>query len=258
MPIISGFTYGSGCLIVASQVADLLGISYSPAENYFGPRLLRAAQNVGNANGVSMAIGLLSLLVLLYAKDVRVRGYALPKLTPVPLVVLIAMCFASYYLDLNGAYKVKIVGNIPSTLPPFKLPFDGPTPGADFALVLPSAILMAVVAYVQHFSICSTFARRRQEPIDANRELLALALANTGGGLFSSVMISASFSRTGVAVEAGVASPAANILVGCLMIVAITTLTPFLRFLPMSCLAAVELQLKIQVHALSPLLSRCN
>jgi hypothetical protein len=26
----------------------------------------------------------------------------------------------------------------------------------------------------------------------------------------------------------------------------------------MSCLAAVELQLKIQVHALSPLLSRCS
>jgi hypothetical protein len=52
-PVITGFTYGSACLIIASQVADLLGIAYSPAENFFGPRMVRAGQNALKANSYS-------------------------------------------------------------------------------------------------------------------------------------------------------------------------------------------------------------
>jgi len=238
-PVITGFSYGSAGLIIASQVADLLGIAYKPSEIYFGPRLARAGQNVLKANPVSAAIGLGSLLVLLYAKDVRVRGYQLPKLTPVPLFVLIAMVAASYALDLSGAHGVKIVGNIPSQLPGFAFPFDGAAPLGDFLAMLPSAVLAATVSFVQLFSIASTFGRRRNETISASRELFGIGLANVLGGLNQCVVCSASFSRTGVAVDAGVASPACTIMVGCLMAVAVVTLTPVLRFLPAPTLAAV-------------------
>ena len=64
VPVIAGFTYGSALLIIASQIADLLGISYAPSEIYFGPRVLKAVQNASRANGVSAAIGMLSLAVL--------------------------------------------------------------------------------------------------------------------------------------------------------------------------------------------------
>jgi hypothetical protein len=43
-PVIFGFSYGSALLIIASQLKALLGISYSPPEQSFGPRLVRAFQ----------------------------------------------------------------------------------------------------------------------------------------------------------------------------------------------------------------------
>ena len=236
-PVISGFTSGAACLIIASQLSDLFGIPV-PREREFFKRLRAAGENAGRAHGASAAIGAVCLLVLLYAKDVRIRGWALPKLTPVPLLVMLATTALSYGLNWQAA-GVRIIGTIPDELPKPSFPFGGPTPGADFVRVLPAAALLSIVSYVQTLSVGAMFAKKKGEKLVASREMLACALANTVGGCFQSIQVSGSFTRTAVQYGAGAATPAAGIMVGAVMIVAILTLTRVLRYLPMAVLAAV-------------------
>jgi sulfate permease, SulP family len=234
--VIAGFTYGAACLIIASQVSDLLGVSYSPPESLFGPLVARALQNAGGANRVAAVIGASNLLILLCAKSVKVGGAQLPKLTPLPLIVMAAMMAVSYAADLKGRFGVAIVGSIPGALPTLSIPFDS---AAEFAVFLPYAAVLAAVAFVQQASINSVFMAKKNERLDQQRELFAFALSNTLGGLTQSVVSSASFSRSAVAFDAGATTPMTSLLSAALMAVAIVALAPALAYIPKATLAAV-------------------
>lgn len=236
-PVVSGFTSGAACIIIASQLSDLFGIPV-PRERDFFRRLQRAGENALRANPHSAAIGAVCLVVLLYAKEVSVGGRRLPKLTPVPLIVLALMTGVSYALDLAGK-GVKVVGSIPSALPSPSFPFSGPSAGDDFARILPSAALLSVVSYVQTLSVGTVFARKTGEKLGVSREMMACALSNIVGGCFQCIQVSGSFTRTAVQHGAGAVTPMCGILVGCIMVVAVITLTRVLAHLPMCVLAAV-------------------
>jgi sulfate permease, SulP family len=239
-PVITGFTYGSAGLIIASQFADLLGVRYSPPEQQFGPRIYKTLENLPKANGSSCAIGIFSLLILTYAKDISIKGYKLPKLTPVPLFILILFTAISAGANLSGNNGVRIVGPIPDVLPPFHFPFQGGSSGfSEFINMLPGGILAGIVGYVQTVSMCITFAKKSKQDPNPDAELLASGMANTLGSFFSGVVCAGSFSRTAVAYDAGAVTQATSIFVGIFMILAILFLTSFLKFLPMACLAAV-------------------
>ena len=209
------------------------------------PRVRAAISAAGSANPYSVAIGSLCLLVLLYAKDLSWRGRRLlPRLTPVPLLVLVVLIGTSYACDL-AARGVRVVGPIPSSLPPVSFPFPSPalpggeSGGAQLLVVLPQAVLLAIVGYVQTLSVASVFAAKRGEALSPAAEMRACAAANAVGACFGGLSVSGSFTRTAVAHEAGVASQAGELLVGCMMLLAIAVLTPVLRFLPAPALAAV-------------------
>ena len=240
LPVLNGFTWGSACLIVASQLKDLFG--YKPATNPkdFGGRMKNAFDYIGKANVAAAVLGSVSLIILLYVKDVKIYGYALPKLTPVPLILIVLAVIVSYALDLNGTYGVPIVGTIPSSLPPYLFPFDVGAQGAsDFGKVIPQAILLSIVGFVQTLGVGNSFVGKRNEVLVSWRELAGSAAAHLGGCIFSSVTTSGSITRTAVAFEAGAASPMTGILVGSLVLIAVKFLTPYLRYLPMCVLAAV-------------------
>lgn len=239
-PVITGFTYGSAGLIIASQFADLLGVRYSPPEQQFGPRIYKTLMNLPKANGPSCAIGIISLLILTYAKDISIRGYKLPKLTPVPLFILVLFTAISAAADISGNNGVRIVGPIPSVLPSFHFPFEGGQSGFnEFIRMLPGGVLAGIVGYVQTVSMCITFAKKSKQDPNPGAELIASGMANTLGSFFSGVVCAGSFSRTAVAYDAGAVTQATSIFVGIFMILAILLLTGFLKFLPMACLAAV-------------------
>ena len=236
-PVISGYTSGAACIIIASQLSDLFGIPV-PKERDFFKRLQRAGENALRANQASAATGAVCLIVLLYAKDVKIAGRQLPKLTPIPLIVLVIMTGVSYAMDLQ-AMGVKVVGDIPSVLPSPSFPFTGSSAGSDLAKILPSAILLSVVSYVQTLSVGSVFAQKKGEKLSAPREMMACALTNVVGGCFQCIQVSGSFTRTSVQYGAGAETPACGMFVGVIMIVAILTLTRVLKYLPMCVLAAV-------------------
>jgi MFS superfamily sulfate permease-like transporter len=87
--------------------------------------------------------------------------------------------------------------------------------------------------------LSQSLATQRREVVDSNQELVALGAANLAAGLFHGFPISASASRTPVAVSAGARSQLTP-LVGATAIVVLLVVAPgALRNLPQPILAAV-------------------
>ncbi|MCP5231123.1 MAG: sodium-independent anion transporter, partial [Zoogloeaceae bacterium] len=99
-------------------------------------------------------------------------------------------------LSAGGA----VVGDIPTGLPSFAVPEM--QWGVMFAL-LPAAMVMALIGFMEATSISKAIATTTGEKIDASKELVGQGLANIAGSFFGSYTVSGSFSRSAVAAKTG-------------------------------------------------------
>ena len=132
--------------------------------------------------------------------------------------------------------EVAIVGNIPAGLPGLTLP------AVDLQSVrslLPLALVITLVGYLESISVAKALASRRREKVNANRELLALGLADIGAALTGGYPVTGGFSRSLVNFSAGVASPLGSIITATLVATALLLFTPFFFHIPKSVLAAI-------------------
>ena len=94
---------------------------------------------------------------------------------------------------------VGVVGPVPARLPTVQLPALHPQPLRE--LLLP-AFTVLIVGFSDDVATARSFARRGEE-IVANRELLALGVANAGSALVHGFPVSSSGTRTAIAVTVG-------------------------------------------------------
>jgi SulP family sulfate permease len=139
-------------------------------------------------------------------------------------------------LDLDQGKGVAVVGTLPSGLPVFGLHL----PGVETAVsLLPAAVLICLVAYVESVSIAKTLANRRRQTIDPNQELFALGAANLAAAFSGGMPVAGGFSRTMVNFNAGARTQAAAILTAVLVGMVALLFTPLLAHVPKVALAAV-------------------
>ncbi|MDN3524631.1 sulfate permease [Halomonas sabkhae] len=240
-PVISGFVTASGLLIAASQLGHILGIEAS------GHNLLEMAtslfERLDTLNGVTLMMGLgvwaYLLLSRRYLKSGLMRlGLAdavaglLTRAAPVSAVVVTTLL--AWWLNL-GERGVALVGEVPGGLPALAMP----SLEADlWSALLPAALLISLVGFVESVSVAQTLAAKRRQRIDPNQELIALGMANLGAGVSGGAPVSGGFSRSVVNFEAGAVTPLAGALTALGIGVAALTLTEPLAFLPRATLAA--------------------
>lgn len=153
-----------------------------------------------------------------------------------PLAVLAVGIISSYFGHFS-AYGIRTVSEVPSGLPSLTLPIYRIAP-VELVDLLPAAGLMALIAFVSSNSVASQFARKRNQPYDANRELKGLGLANIVGAFFQSFTVVGGFSRTAVNVDAGAQSPLASVISVIVMAVVLLFFSQLLAPLPYAILGA--------------------
>lgn len=239
-PVISGFISASGLIIAASQMKHLLGVKAD------GSSLLEIigsiVQQLDRVHGWTLAIGGSALLFLLW-----VRRYLKPLLIHVGLSVfaaditskaapVLAIVLTSLWVWLLGADSgVRIVGTVPSGLPPFTLP------QWDLALwqqLFVPALLIGVVGFVESVSVGQTLAAKRRQRVDPNQELVALGASNLSSAMTGGFPVTGGFSRSVVNFDAGAQTPAAGFFTAIGLALAALFLTPALYYLPQATLAA--------------------
>jgi sulfate permease, SulP family len=130
----------------------------------------------------------------------------------------------------------EVVGRVPAGIPDPALPqFDWDT----LIKLLPTALIIALVGFMEAISIAKSMATRTRQRIDPNQELVGQGLANIVGSLFQAFPVSGSFSRSAVNLAAGAASGMSSVVAGAIVLVTLLLFTPLLYHLPQAALAAI-------------------
>jgi sulfate permease, SulP family len=242
--VTSGFISGAAVIIGFSQVKHLLGLKIPTTES-FSELVTLIVRNLSQTNWLTLALGIASVGILAYfnrplVKQLKQRGWSDRQILPIsksaPLVVVIIGTLLVWGLHLDRVAGIKVVGNIPAGLSSLTLPlFDWQT----LKSLLPAAIGISLVGYMEGYAGGQALASKRREKIDANQELLALGVANLGAAVTGGYPVTGGVSRSVVNSAAGANTGLASIVTGLLVAVTVMFLTPLFYFLPQACLAAV-------------------
>ncbi|SFR31469.1 sulfate permease, SulP family [Yoonia tamlensis] len=240
-PVISGFITASGIIIAASQIKHILGI------DAHGHNLLDLGlslfEHLPETNGTTALIGITATAFLFWVrKGLRpalqklglgagLTGIAV-KTGPVVVVIATTVAVWLFGLDARG---VKIVGDVPQSLPPLTMPSFSPTLLGQ--LLLP-AFLISIIGFVESISVAQTLAAKKRQRIDPDQELIGLGAANIGAAFTGGFPVTGGFSRSVVNFDAGAETPAAGAFTAIGLAIAALALTPLIFFLPKATLAA--------------------
>ena len=238
----AGFVSGAAVLILLSQLKYVTGahVSGSTLLQYLGA-LQRQWHTV---NVPTLAVGMTALVLFLLNRygGRWLWGSWLPasqakwagRLFPL-LLVVVAIAF-SVWGDW-ATVGIAVIGEVPSGFPTFRMPY---VPSVHMAVqLLPTAALMALIAFVSSSSVASTYARLRGEHFDANEELKGLGMANLVGGFFQSFPVAGGFSRTAINVDSGAQSQLASVITVAVMVAALLVLGSLVAPLPYALLGAM-------------------
>ncbi|MGF1613367.1 MAG: SulP family inorganic anion transporter [Gammaproteobacteria bacterium] len=130
----------------------------------------------------------------------------------------------------------EVVGTIPAGLPAFTLPhWDWERTRS----LLSSALVIALVGFMEAISIAKALGARRRQRVDPNQELIGQGLANLSAGISQGYPVSGSFSRSAVNFGSGAVSGLSSVFAALVVLVTLLFLTPLLYHLPQATLAAI-------------------
>lgn len=240
-PVVSGFISATAVVIAAGQLKHLLGV---PADGdslvQIVPRLIAA---LPQANAPTVAIGLATLGFLVWARQwlkpllqrLGLSAGAADLAAKVAPALAVAVSVLVVWLgDLSQA-GVKTVGVVPSGLPALTWPSLEP---ALWRELLPAAVLISLIGFVESVSVAQTLAAKRRERISPDRELTALGAANLAAAVSGGYPVSGSLARSVVNFNAGARTAIAGVWTAAGIALLALLFAPLFLYLAQAVLAA--------------------
>jgi len=224
--VLTSFSAGAALYITATQLDKLFGIPR--ASGTFFERLGFVVTHLGATNLPTLAVGVGALALL-------VLGERYSRRLPMALIVVLLATGLVAVTDLQRR-GVEIVGRIPSGLPPLSIPTP---PTGTLSDLVPVAFALFLLSYVEGMSAVETFARRHDDSVDANQELLADGLTNLAAGLGHGFVVGGSMSRSALNDEMGGKTQLASGVAAAALALVLVFLTDLFTTLPETVLAAV-------------------
>ncbi|SFM03275.1 SulP family inorganic anion transporter [Shimia aestuarii] len=240
-PVIAGFITASGILIATSQLKHIFGID---AHGHSLTALLQSLYaHLPETNVITLVIGVVTtgflfwvrkgLKPLLLGTGMNSRlADILAKAGPVGAVAATTLVVWLFGLQNHG---VRIVGEVPTGLPPLSLPSFS----ADiWSSLFVSALLISIIGFVESVSVAQTLAAKKRQRIVPDQELVGLGTSNIAAAISGGYPVTGGFARSVVNFDAGAETPAAGAFTAIGIALAALLLTPLLFFLPKATLAA--------------------
>ena len=131
---------------------------------------------------------------------------------------------------------VDVVGDVPSGLAAPDFP---PITFSEWDAILPGAIVIAIVGFMEDYASAKVFSDRDGYELDANQELVALGMANLAGSFFNAFPTGGCFSRTAVNGNSGAVSLVACFMVGLLVLFSLVALSSLFYYIPLAALGCI-------------------
>ncbi len=240
--VISGFVNAAAILIIISQLPAFTGIQ-PDGDSRPLTVLGGLAEHLSGVGGETISYGALSLILLvLFPRFLpRVSGWfgyrmspdhALTRVGPV-LVAVLAIVAVTL---TDSTTSVATVGAVPSGLPNIHAP---PFDLELWRSLLPSSAVIAVVAYIESYSIGASLAARKQRRVNSHQELIAIGAANVGAAFTGAYPVAGSFSRSSVNFHSGGRTPVSSLTSGVVILFVLLFLTEIISNLPQAVLASI-------------------
>lgn len=243
-PVLRGFTSAAAIVIAFSQLGPLFGVKVASSHRPY-ETILASVHALPDSNVATIAIGAGSFLFLIAAR------FGLPALltkwgagerlaeTAPRFAPLVAVATGAILLSMSGLHQeagVAIIGAIPRGLPALTVPSFEP----DLIKALsPLAVAIALVGFVESYSVAKALASRKREKVAANRELLGLGMADLGASVTGGFPVTGGFSRSVVSQSAGVHTQLGSVFTVGFVVICVLFLTDLFYFIPRAVLAAI-------------------
>ncbi|SNR54679.1 sulfate permease, SulP family [Lutibacter agarilyticus] len=208
--VVIGFSAGAGTLIAFKQLKHVFGINV-PQGSSFYKIISYIISHIEETNIHVLGVAVATLLLAIIIKKIKYIS---------KLNMLLAMILGSALAVFLSRYTqgIETIGNVPSDLPPFKIPdfnFE------NMRMLTSGAIILALIGLVEAVSISRVIALQSHQKLNSNQEFIGQGLSNVISSFFSSYVSSGSFSRSGVNYQAGAKTPLAGIIasIGLLLVV---------------------------------------
>ncbi|MCC6353155.1 MAG: STAS domain-containing protein [Verrucomicrobiae bacterium] len=224
--VLIGFKAGVALHLASTQLPKLCGIKAGHGD--FWERMADFLAHADQINIPSLALGGAALAAL-------VAGRIWLRNKPVSLFVVVGGIATASFVDFGGL-GVKLLGEVPSGLPPLGLPAVSLE---EVRELLPLALACFLLGAVETAAIGRMFAEKHGYRLDSNQEFLALAGANMAAGLGQGFPVSGGMSQSLVNEGGGARTPISGLVAAGIVLMVVVFFSETLRNLPQPVLAAI-------------------
>ena len=223
-----GFTLGIAIGIVVGQIKDFLGLNMGAVPAEFLTKLVAYSHNLGSINYITLAIGVLALLIQIFWSKVskKIPG----SLVAIIVTTLLVAIFKLPVKTIGDLYTIK------AGLPSFSMPV------LSFSLVremiLP-AFTIAMLAAIESLLSAVVSDGMIGSKHKSNAELVGQGVGNILSALFGGIPATGAIARTAANVKNGGRTPVAGMVHALTLLLILLFLMPYASYIPMSCLAAI-------------------
>lgn len=247
-PLVRGFILAVAMTIIVEQMDSLLGLNVGHGSNgwYKIPKIISHYKEI---QWIAVVMGLCAIVFLLlmgYAKkklprhlDVdsssslgrRIANVSLKIFHGTPAILLIVVIGISVTKGLRLDKKgLAILGKSPGGLP---LPSFPPLDELSIvSKLIPPAIIMSIIGFVETIAVAKHYAAEKNYQVSANRELVALGVANLCGSFMWAWPIFGSLTRSAVNERAGAKSQLSGFITSLAILLTLLFLMPVFEYLP--------------------------
>ena len=226
-PVLVGFLNGMALTIVSGQLGKLCGFAVRTDMGFF-LRIADFVSKLPRTHFPTLTIGIITLVII----------YVMGRLAPRLPSALVGVCGGIAMMAILDSEKwaVTTLGAIPAG---FLWPHLPGTFLSDTVRLLPDAGGIVLICFCSSMVTAKSFAVRNGYEVAADREFIALGLANVTSGLSSGFPIAGTDSRTAINDLTGGRSQVSGLTAALVMALVLTVCTGPLAYIPTASLGAV-------------------
>ena len=223
-----GFTLGIAIGIVVGQIKDFLGLNMGAVPAEFLTKLVAYSHNLGSISYITLAIGILALLIQIFWPKVskKIPG----SLVAIIVTTLLVAIFKLPVKTIGDLYTIK-AGLSSFSMPVLSLSLVREMILPAFTIAMLAAIESLLSAVVSDGMIGSKHK--------SNAELVGQGVGNILSALFGGIPATGAIARTAANVKNGGRTPVAGMVHALTLLLILLFLMPYASYIPMSCLAAI-------------------
>ena len=256
-PIIVGFTGGIAITIFSTQMNDLFGMGIENVPANFIDKWICYFDNIGNINWWSFAVGILSILIIVYTPKFS-------KKIPGSLLAIVIMTLVCWLLErFAGVTSIATIGDLytlPSGLPEWRLPSipEGETIFSTMQSLLPVAFTIAMLGAIESLLSAMVADGVIGDKHNSNTELIGQGIANIVVPFFGGIPATGAIARTMANINNGGRTPIAGVIHTAVLLCVLLLLGGLVGAIPMPCLAGVLIMVSYNMSGWRTIRSMCR